>query len=75
MEVVYRNGKAYDKSTGQRLFIKPVVKSEAIKHSTTSVVNDIVEDDTNIQPIVESPTTDPTVAKKPIVRRPRKPKV
>ena len=71
MEVVYRNGKAYDKSTGQRLFIKPVI-NEAIK---TSVVNDIVEDDTNIQPIVESPTTDPTVAKKPIVRRPRKPKV
>ena len=66
MEVVYRNGKAYDKSTGQRLFIKP---------PTTSVVNDIVEDDTITQPIVESPTTDPTVAKKPIVRRPRKPKV
>ena len=39
MDVVYRNGKAYDKETGRRVFIKPPVLNDKGSSGTNTLLD------------------------------------
>jgi hypothetical protein len=60
MEVVYRNGKAYDKETGRRVFIKPPVLNDKGSSGTNTLLD------------VEKPTEATTKASEGIVKPPAK---
>jgi hypothetical protein len=60
MDVVYRNGKAYDKETGRRVFIKPPVLNDKGSSGTNTLLD------------VEKPTEAVVEASEGIVKPPVK---